>query len=109
MSEARQTYTYTHRELAEILVKHQGIHEGLWGLYVQFGFGGLNVVNPDDSAMSPAAIVPITRIGIQRFAEANSMTVDAAAVNPAPGQVAGQASRLEGRAVTSGRPRRGTE
>jgi len=105
MPEASQTYTYTHREFAEILVKQQGIHQGLWGLYVEFGIGGVNVVNSTDGAMSPAAIVPITKIGIQRFPEANSMTVDAAVVNPVAEQVASQPdSTGDGDATIGGLP-----
>ncbi len=83
MAEANQQRTYTHRQLAEILVKDQGIHEGLWGLYVEFGIAGTNLANPKDGTVNPAAIVPVIRIGIQPFREASSMTVDAAEVNPA--------------------------
>jgi hypothetical protein len=70
--------------VAEALIKHHGLHEGLWGIYVQFGLGAANVNSEDDLAvLTPAAIVPVRKLGLQRFAQANNLTVDAAAVNPA--------------------------
>lgn len=83
MAEARQ-FTFTYPEIAEALVKQQGIHEGLWGVYVEFGIAGANVGStPESNDAVPAAIVPIQRMGIQRFDEASNLTVDAAKVNPA--------------------------
>ena len=74
-------YVWTHKELAEQLVKAQGIREGHWGLYMEFGTKGTNVgISPGQ--MMPAAIVLINSIGIQRFDEPNGLTVDAAEVNP---------------------------
>jgi hypothetical protein len=84
MPEARQ-FTFTYQEIAEALVKQQGIHEGLWGVYVEFGIAAANVgTSPESNDVVPAAIVPIQRMGIQRFDEANNLTVHAAEVNPAP-------------------------
>lgn len=73
--------TFKLKEIAELLVKHQGIHEGHWGIFVRFG---LNATNIGDSSneMYPSAIVPVTELGIQRFDEPNPLTVDAAVVNP---------------------------
>jgi hypothetical protein len=83
MPEAKNI-VYDHKELAEILVKDQDIHEGLWGLYIEFGIRGANV-STDQSGKSflPAAIVPVMKIGIQRFDKSSSLTVDASVVNPA--------------------------
>ena len=56
---------FSYQEIAEALVKQQGIHEGLWGLH--------------------AAIVPVQGISLRRFdEEVGGLTVDAAAANPAP-------------------------
>jgi hypothetical protein len=82
MAEAKTTYVFKHKEIAEALVKHQGLHEGIWGIYVEFGIGAVNVGTPDQNLV-PAAIVPIVSIGLQRFEELNSLAVDAAEVNPA--------------------------
>ena len=76
---------FSHKEVAAALIKEQDIHEGLWGVYIEFGIGAANIGAPGDEAnVVPAAIVPVQRMGIQRFEEPNSLTVDAAEVNPAP-------------------------
>lgn len=74
--------TFNHKELAEILVKHQGIHEGIWGVYIEFGLKGANI-GPDDNNVNPSAIVPVLKIGLQQFNQENSLSVDASKVNPA--------------------------
>jgi hypothetical protein len=83
MAETR-VVAFAHRELAEILIRHQGIREGLWGVYFEFRIGAANVnVSPASDDLVPAAIIPVSKVGIQRFDEPNSLTVDAAKVNPA--------------------------
>ncbi|HYW43662.1 MAG TPA: hypothetical protein VE959_12450 [Bryobacteraceae bacterium] len=78
-----KNYVFEHTELAEILVKNLGIHEGFWGIYIEFGLKGANVpVGPDSRIILPAAISFVQKIGIQRFDEPNSLSVDAALVNP---------------------------
>ncbi len=81
MPEATQI-SFTFKEIVEALVKRQDIHEGLWGIYIEFAFGAANVGNPKDGDVLPAAIVPVQKIGIQRFDEPSNLTVDAAIVNP---------------------------
>jgi hypothetical protein len=85
MAEPRQ-FTFSYQELAEILVKQQGIQEGLWGVYAEFALGAANVEGPVPGGGSvPAAIVPLQRLGIQKYdVEVKGLTVDAAVVNPAP-------------------------
>ncbi len=76
---------FSHQEIAEALVKAQDIHEGIWGIYIEFGIIAGNIPNAGDPTnIVPAAIIPITKIGIQRFAEPNNLTVDAGVVNPIP-------------------------
>ncbi len=83
MPEARQI-VFSYQEVAEILVKQQGIHEGLWGVYFELGITGANVNSAPGGDLVPAAIVPLARMGLQRFdEEAPGLTVDAAVVNPA--------------------------
>ncbi|MFZ0501923.1 MAG: hypothetical protein WAM52_22580 [Steroidobacteraceae bacterium] len=74
---------FTHKELAELLVKSQKIHEGIWGITVQFGLGATNA-GPNEKELLPAAIVPVVNIGIKKFDSENNLTVDAAKVNPKP-------------------------
>lgn len=69
-------------EIAALLLRTQDIHEGHWGLYLEFGLQGTNLRLPPQSALFPAAIAYVLKIGLQQFPEANSMTVDAAEINP---------------------------
>ena len=75
------TLSFSHKEVAEAIIKYQNIHEGIWGIYIEFGIGAANV-GPGPSDVLPSAIVPVLKIGIQRFPEPNNLTVDAAVVNP---------------------------
>jgi hypothetical protein len=78
-----KTYVFDYKEVAEALVKKQNIHEGLWGIYMEFGIGAGNIpAGPSEQVLLPAAIVPVVKIGIQRFDAPSSLTVDAAEVNP---------------------------
>ena len=83
MAETKQI-VFTHREVAEAFIRYHGIHEGLWGLYVEFGLAAANIntTPPPNADIVPAAIVPILKLGIQRFDTPNSLTADAAKVNP---------------------------
>jgi hypothetical protein len=80
MPEATQI-VFTYKEVAEALIKQQSIHEGIWGLYIEFAIQAANV-GPDKDSLHPAAIVPIVRIGLQKFPEENNLSVNAALVNP---------------------------
>ncbi len=79
-----QNITFTHREIAEALVKKQNIHEGIWGIYIEFGIAAANINQGSDDILNfvPAAIVPVLKIGIQQFPSPSNLTVDAAIVNP---------------------------
>ena len=79
-----KTITLTHKEVAEALIKFQKIHEGIWQLYVEFGISAGNIVfGPNDT--SPAAIVPIKKLGLMKTDEKDSpLAVDASVVNPKP-------------------------
>jgi hypothetical protein len=85
MAEA-QNYTFDYKEIVEQLIKKQGIHEGLWGIYMEFGIGAANA-GPSVETILPTAIVPVVKIGIQRFDKPNNLTVDAAEKNPLPTKV----------------------
>lgn len=85
MPEAK-IFEYTYKELAEVLVRNQDLHEGQWGIYIKFGIRGGNIAAGPGGDVTPAAIIPVLKIGIQRFDEANNLTVDASEVNPKPSQ-----------------------
>ena len=75
------TLVISHKKVAEALIKSQGIHDGIWGLFVRFGLSASNV-GIDDTQLVPAAIIPVIEIGLQRFAKETNLSVDAAKVNP---------------------------
>lgn len=80
MAEATQL-VFSNKEVATALVKAHGLHEGIWGLYLKFGISGTNIATGPDQIF-PAAIVPVIEIGLQKFDEENSISVNAAEVNP---------------------------
>jgi hypothetical protein len=78
-----QIITFSYKELATVLIKHQGIHEGLWSVTIQMGLNAQTIkVGPSEEDMVPAAIIPLIKIGIQKQDKPNPLTVNAAEVNP---------------------------
>ena len=74
--------TFTFKELATLLVKASNIHEGIWGIFVNFGIQANNV-GPTENDLRPAAIIPILQLGLIKFDKETNLSVDAAKVNPA--------------------------
>jgi hypothetical protein len=72
-------------EMAEILIKSQGLHEGLYNLSFQFQIA-VGAVGPSQELICPGAMMGISRIGLLKTEEekANIHTVNAAEINPAP-------------------------
>jgi hypothetical protein len=98
MAEA-QNYIFSFKQIAEALVKAQGIHEGLWAIYVEFGIGAGHIpAGLNTETILPAAVIPIVKMGIQRAEQPTPLTVDAAEVNPKENPLAGR--RKRGRATT---------
>ena len=75
-------YVLQLREVTEILVRHLGIHEGLWLLNVHYGFSCANLSLDNSPMLRPASVVVLNQLGIMRSAETNSLTVDASVCNP---------------------------
>ena len=69
------------RELACVLVKHYGLHEGRFDLLVKFQIG-TGAVGPDPAAPIPGAMIGVSRIGLMPSRTDGFTTVDAALVNP---------------------------
>lgn len=69
------------RDLAVILIKHYGIHEGLYDLSVEFQIG-IGAVGPSPTALTPGAMIGVSRIGLIPSSIEGPTTVDAAVVNP---------------------------
>lgn len=94
--EKNDLLTFTHKDLVTALIKDQGIHEGIWMLYLEFGLGAVNAPIQDTATAKeltpeeqldhilPAALLPIKKVGIQRSAQLSNISVDASIVNPKP-------------------------
>lgn len=74
---------FSYKEIVEALIKKHDLHEGLWGLNVNFGLQATNI-GPNDTDLKPAGVLAILGIGLQKMDKENNMTVDAAKVNPKP-------------------------
>ena len=82
MAETGQ-YIFNYKEVVEALLKKQGIHDGIWQLFVKFNLGAANV-GPTETEVTPAALVTITQLGLLKTDKESSISVDAARVNPTP-------------------------
>ncbi len=77
------TETITNRELVVLMMKHKGIHEGNWTLSAQLTFSTLNIGQlPDGSDASPAGVVALTGVRLERVPGPLPFSVNAAEVNP---------------------------
>jgi hypothetical protein len=74
---------FSYREIVELMLKSQKIHEGIWGLFVRFGLGAANV-GESEEVLRPAAIVPVVELGLRKMEKESNLAVDAAKVNPPP-------------------------
>ena len=82
MAEIEQL-SFSYHEVVTSLIKERGLHEGVWQLVLNFGIGGANIGEGPQNLI-PAAIIPVTSIGLVRVGAETSVSVDAAKVNPAP-------------------------
>lgn len=69
------------KEVTEVLVKHYGLHEGLYDLYLEYrlGFGNVGLSQDD---LLPSAVVGIYKLGVTQVSAMGPMTVDVAKANP---------------------------
>ena len=83
-TEKKPAETLKLRELAEVLVRHFGHHEGFFEVTIdlQIAVGAVNMAK--DSEPLPGAVFSIAGLGLLKSSEMKSQTVDAAKVNPAP-------------------------
>lgn len=82
-----KSFTFNHAEVAATLVKQLDLHEGIWGVSLEFGLAAANVPSPhDQSIFMPAAVLVVNKFHLQRFEVASNLTVDAAAINPPVGR-----------------------
>jgi len=87
MSEPIQ-FIFNHKEVVTALLKHQGIHEGIWGITIRFRTHGSNM-GATSNDLLPVLINVIDGIGLCRNTKESNITVDAAVVNPKPSNSVG--------------------
>jgi hypothetical protein len=85
MAEPTQ-YSFPLREVAELLIRTQGLHEGSWALSLQFSvsIGNFGVAPAEGK---PGALIVVDSLQLVRQTNPQPGTpnvVDAAKVNPAP-------------------------
>ena len=84
MAEATQ-YTFNLREVAELLIQKQGIHEGKWVAAIEFtvNVGMMGVVQAD---VKPGVMVLANSVQLLKAQEGMppNLIVDASAVKPQP-------------------------
>lgn len=75
-------YLVTYKEIVELLLEKHNIHEGIWGIYVEFKFAGINAVDPMREIL-PASVSGVSKIGIIPFQQESNIAFDASKLNPA--------------------------
>lgn len=75
--------SYSLPEVAELLIKHHNLHEGLYELSLQFqiAVGGVGIGKSPENIL-PGAMIGVSAIGLSRSEKKGPNTVDAAKVNP---------------------------
>jgi hypothetical protein len=70
------------RDLAAVLVRHYDLHDGSYDLLLEFQIG-MGMVGPGPEALTPGAMVGISKVGLIKSAVDGPTTVNAAIINPA--------------------------
>jgi len=76
------THMYVLKDIAELLIIKNGIHEGYWNVGVEFQMGATYAA-PEGEIPIPTAMIGVSRIGLQPVDEKHAGAVNAALVNPA--------------------------
>ena len=80
---------FSHREIVEMLIRKQGIHEGIWMLSVRFNWTATNI-GQSPTEFYPSAVASVVQIGLHRADKESNIAVDAAKVNPRPQEKSGK-------------------
>ena len=67
--------------VGELLVKHYGLHEGLWDVAIEMNMAIGQFGTTQNDAL-PGAMFRLSRIGLTKAAQVGALTVNAAEVNP---------------------------
>jgi len=74
--------TFSYKEVVEALLKHKGIKDGVWRIWVEFGLGAANIAGPGGQ-ISPTAFIPVKTLGIIPTGDINHLSVDAKSLRAA--------------------------
>ena len=74
---------YSITELAELMIRDKGIHDGLYDIAVKFQLA-VGAIGPSPDAILPGAMIGIGGIGLRKVEQNGPLTLDAALVNPKP-------------------------
>jgi|GEM_PF-1696232 len=78
-------FEFTNKELVALMLKAQNIHEGNWALSANLAFSAMNIGQlPNGSDASPAGVVAVVGLAIERVSEQLPFSVNAAEANPKP-------------------------
>lgn len=67
------------KDVVEAMIKKQGLTEGIWALYIEFGIGAANIPGPD-GILKPTALIPIISMGLHPAPTISDIAVDAASI-----------------------------
>ena len=96
-------FTFVLKDVITALIRHQGLHEGIWGLGIEFGFGAANF-GPTPEDIFPSAFVQVQKLGLSRAEVEGPLAVDAAKVNPSPKGVKKSVSGVKAKTVKTVKP-----
>ena len=92
-------------DLAVLLVRHNRLHEGLYDLVVNFSISvGTFGLDPSTTPL-PGVMTSMGGVGLNRVAKRNPQTVDAAEVNPAPGEGAREVEAVKSKVKARAKPK----
>jgi hypothetical protein len=75
------TYPVAVKDIVTAMLKAKGIHEGIWGLNVSFGFTATNM-EVNGGTRRPGVLITIESYCLERTSQITDLSVDAAVVNP---------------------------
>lgn len=81
MAETTQVM-YSLKELAELLVKERGFHEGHYELSIEFQVA-IGAFGPTPDAVAPSALLGVSKVGISKVPQPTPLSINAATVSPA--------------------------
>ncbi|MBI4317510.1 MAG: hypothetical protein HY675_03390 [Chloroflexi bacterium] len=72
-----RSYSYTLKELLELLLKSHNIHDGYWDLGITFEGRGAAITYAPDEFPTPSLVLRVAKITLSEKPEATAGTIDA--------------------------------